>query len=101
MPHQRRRHTESLDAVQNRCEQFTRHRHLGHLEGHILRVDHHLGPDLDQLLPQRRQRPVLHGSRQRQPTQKVAQVVRQSTQLEANLVVHEAVAQEIGGSRRG
>jgi len=36
---------------------------------------------LDELLPQRRQRPVLHRWRQGQPTQEVAQVVRQRKQF--------------------
>ena len=57
---------------------------------------HHLRTDLDQLLPQRRQRPVFHGSRQRQPTQEVAEVVRQGEQLQSHLVIHEVVARELG-----
>ena len=65
MPHQRRWHTEPLDAVQDRREQVARHRHLGHLEDHVLRVRHHLGSDLDQLFSQCGERPVLHRLRQR------------------------------------
>ena len=63
MPHQRRWHTEPLDPLQDRREQVARHRNFGHLEDHVPRVGHHLGPDLDQLLSQRGQRPVLHRPR--------------------------------------
>ena len=52
----------------------------------------HLRPDLDELLPQRRKRPVLHRSRQCQPTQEVALVVGQHEELKPYLVIHEVVA---------
>ena len=42
--HQRRRHTEALDANQDRGEQLARHRHFGHLERHVLRMPNHFGP---------------------------------------------------------
>ena len=51
----------------------------------------HLGSYFDELLPQRRQRPMLHRPRKGQPTQEVAQVVCQGEQLQPNLVVHEVV----------
>ena len=59
LTHQRRRYAELLDLFQNRDEQLTRHRHLGHLKSDVLGMPNHLCSDLDQLLPQRGQRPVL------------------------------------------
>jgi hypothetical protein len=60
-------HTEPLDAVQNCCEQIARYGHLGQLGRHVPGVPDDPRTDLDQLLPQRRQRPVLNATRQRQP----------------------------------
>ena len=51
-----------------------------------------LGADLDQLLPERRQRPVLDRLRQGQCAQEVAEIVSERMQLEPYLVVPEAVA---------
>ena len=45
--------------------------------------------DLDQLLPQRRQRPLLHGIGQRQGTHEVAQIICQRMKLEPNGIVAE------------
>ena len=98
--HQRRRHAEPLDAIQDRCEQLMRHRDFGHLKGHVLGVPHHVGPDLDQLLPQRGQRPVLHGPRQCQPPQEVPEIVRQGEELKPRLVVFEVPARWIVLRRR-
>ncbi len=42
--HQRRWHTESLDAVEDRCQQLAHHRHFGHPERHVLGVPNHFGP---------------------------------------------------------
>ena len=58
--HQRRRHTEPLDAVSNRCGQLAWHRHVGDLERHVLRMPNHFGPYLDQLR-NRRAKPALPG----------------------------------------
>jgi hypothetical protein len=44
-------------------------------------ADHYCS-DLDRLLPQRCQRPVLHGARQHQPSQEVRQVVRLGEELQ-------------------
>ena len=49
----------SIDPAQDLGEQGSRHRHLGQLEHHVAAVAHDPGADLDQLLAQRRQRPVL------------------------------------------
>ena len=65
------------DFVQDRRKQILRGRHLGHLEGDILRVPHHLGPDLDQLLAQCGQRPVFNLPGQGQRAQKIAKIVGQ------------------------
>jgi len=54
----RRRDRRLRDTVENGREQVPRHGDLGQLERHVLRVPRHLGPDLDQLFTQRRQRPV-------------------------------------------
>ncbi len=74
---QQRQHTEPLDALQDRCKQLARHRHLGHLERLVLGVQNDFRTDLDQLLPQRGQRLVPYGPRQRQPPQEVPEVVGQ------------------------
>ena len=66
---------------------FRGHRHLRQLEDDVLGVDDHLGPDLDQLLPQRRQRPALDRLRQHQLPQEVGQVVRQGEQLQPRRVM--------------
>jgi hypothetical protein len=52
------------DPAQDLREQLPRHGHFGQLEDHVLRMMDHLGPDLDELLPQRRQRPALDRPRQ-------------------------------------
>ena len=67
--------SQPIDPFQDRCEQPPRHGHLGHLERHGSGTRDHLGPDLDQLLPQCRQAPVLHPAGQRHLPQEVAQVV--------------------------
>ena len=57
---------------------------------------HDLGPDLDQFLPQRRQRPVTNRSGQHRLPQEVAQVVGQHEQLQPHLVVHKIVTGQAG-----
>ncbi len=54
----RRRQREPFNTVEDRGEQVPRHRHLGQLKEHVLRVPRYLRSDLDELFPQRRQRPV-------------------------------------------
>ena len=49
----------SRDQPQNLGEQHSRNGDLGHLEGNVAAVADELGADLDQLLPQAGQRPVL------------------------------------------
>ena len=55
----------------------------------VAAVAHDPGPDLDQLLAQRRQRPLLDLLRQGQRPQEVGQVVGQGEQLQPHLVVPE------------
>ena len=69
--------------------------HLGQLERHISGVPDHLGADLDQLAPQRRQCPSLHAGGQRQPTQEVVQVVCQQVQLPSHLIRGEVRARQV------
>ncbi len=69
------------NSFQNRPEQLSRHRHLRHLEDDLPGMAHDLRPDLDQFLPQRRQRPVTNRSGQHRLPQEVAQVTGSSLPL--------------------
>ena len=53
-----------------------------------------LRSDLDQLLPQRRQRPMTNVRWQRQSSEEIAQVVRQGEQLQPDLIGDETAAGE-------
>jgi hypothetical protein len=55
---------------------------LGHLEGDIASVAHHLRADLDQLLLQARQRPVLDRLRRCERAQEIAKIVGECMKLE-------------------
>lgn len=77
--------SQTLDAPQDRGEQWSRDRHLRHLEHDAPGAMHRLRTDLDEFVPQRRQRPVFHGGRQRQPPQEVAQIIRQGEELQTHL----------------
>jgi hypothetical protein len=81
-----RHHSQPTDPSQERREQLARDRHFRQLERHRPRVMHHLGADLDPLLAQRRQRPSLHRSGQRQLPEEVGQVVGQGEQLQPRLI---------------
>jgi len=59
-------------------------------------MSHNLGTDLDQLLPQRGQRPVLDLLRQRQCSQEVAKIISERMELKPDRIVAEAVAREAG-----
>jgi len=71
----RRRNCQPCNPIKNRGEQSPWHSHFGHLERHVLGVACHLRPDLDELLSQRSERPVLNILRQCQSSQEVRQVV--------------------------
>src|SRR5262249_57049774 len=59
---------------------------LGHLEDNIAAVAHYLRADLDQLVLQGRQRPVLDRLRRRQRAQEIAEVVGECMKLEPHRV---------------
>jgi hypothetical protein len=77
--------SEPVDAAQDVSEQVSRDCDLGHLEGYIAPVAN----DLDQAVPKRRHRPLLHGIRQRQSAQEVAEIVGKCVKLEADSIVGE------------
>ena len=91
----RRRNCQPCNPIKNRGEQSPWHSHFGQLERHVLGVACHLRPDLDELLSQRSERPVLNILRQCQSSQKVRQVVSQGKQLQARLIVLERAAGEL------
>jgi hypothetical protein len=75
--------------VQDISEQVSGNGDLGHLEGNVAPVVHDLAADLDQPVPERRHRPLLHGIRQRQSAQEVADVVCDCVKLETDGVLGE------------
>ncbi len=83
-----------IDQPQDLSEQVTGHCHLGQLKGDVAPVSDDLGTDLHQLLPKRRQRPVLDLLRQRQRAQEVADIPGERVELQANRIVAEAVAEK-------
>ena len=62
---------------------------LSELECDVAAMSHDLGADLDQLLPQRGQRPVLDLLRQRQCTQEVAEIISEHMELKPDRIVAE------------
>jgi hypothetical protein len=54
------RRSEPVDAARDIGEQVTSDGDLSHLERDVVTVAHDLRADLDELLAQRRQRPLLH-----------------------------------------
>src|SRR5262249_28962237 len=70
------------DEPQNLLEHLPCDGDLGHLEDNIAAVSHHLRADLDQLVLQTRQRPVLDRLRRRQRAQAIAGVVGERMKLE-------------------
>ena len=71
-----------INQAQDFPEQVPRHRHLSQLERNVAAMSDNLGPDLHQLVAQRRHRPVLHLLRQSQCPHEVAQIVGQGVKLE-------------------
>ena len=78
-----------INQAQDFPEQVPRHRHLSQLERNVAAMSDNLGPDLHQLVAQRRHRPVLHLLRQSQCPHEVAQIVGQGEKLEPNGIVAE------------
>jgi hypothetical protein len=76
----------------DRSEQRPLHRDLGQLADEVAAVLDDPGADLDQLLAQRRQRPLLDLVGQDQRAQEVGEVVGQGVELEAHRIVAEGMA---------
>ena len=70
------------DEPQNLLEHLPWDGDLGHLEHDVAAVAHHLGADLDQLVLQTRQRPVLDRLRCRHRAQEIVEVVGERLKLE-------------------
>ena len=71
---------------------------LGHLEGDVAAVAHDLRADLDQLLLQARQRPILDRLWRRQGAQQIAEIVGERMKLEPDGVGSERLNRAgIGG----
>jgi hypothetical protein len=64
-----------IDPSKDVPEQIARHRDFGHLERHVAAMSNDLGSDLDRLLPDGGQLPMLHLLRQREGSHKVGEVV--------------------------
>ena len=79
-----RRRAKFRDHSKNLREQIFRNRYLGHLERDVARMADNLRADFDQLLPQRRHRPVADRLRRRQSAHEVAKVVGERVKLEAD-----------------
>src|SRR5215471_21820240 len=82
------------DEPQNLLEHLPWDGDLGHLEGDIAAVAHYLRADLDQLVLQGRQRPVLDRLRRRQRAQEIAEVVGERMKLEPHRVGGERSARQ-------
>src|SRR5262249_41468845 len=74
------------DEPQNLLEHLPWDGDLGHLEDNIAAVAHYLRADLDQLVLQTRQRPVLDRLRRRQRAQEIAEIVGERMKLEPHRV---------------
>ncbi len=70
-----RNRPQPANQAQDLGEQSSGDSDLCELKGDIAAMSHDLGADLDELLPERRQRPVLDLLRQRQRAQEVADIV--------------------------
>ncbi len=81
-----------VDPPQYFSEQGFGDSDLCKLECDVATMTYDLGTELDQLLPECRQRPVLDRLRQGQCTQEVAEIVSERMELEPDLVVPEAMA---------
>lgn len=86
--------SQPVDQVQDFPEQIAGYGDFGHLERNVAAMSDDLGPDLDQLLPDRGQRPMLHLLRQRQGPHEVGEIVGQSMKLEPHRVVAEPAARK-------
>ena len=76
------RQSQPADPVQDPGEQLPRHGDFRQLKQHVLRMTDHLGPDLDQFLPQHRERPALDRLRQHQLPKTASSGVRKSRKVQ-------------------
>ncbi len=83
---------QSVNEMQDLGEQRSGDSDLCELEGDVPPVAHDLRADLDELLPECRQRPVLDILRQRQCAQEVAEIISERMKLKPDRIVAEAVA---------
>ena len=81
-----------INQAQDFLEQASWDCNLGQLKCDVPAMADNFRTDLDQLLPQRRQRPLLHGIGQRQGTHEVAEVIGECMQLEPDGIVAELAA---------
>ena len=84
------------DQPQDLGEQSPRHRNLSHLESNVPSVRDDPGADLDQLILQAGQRPVLDRLRQSQRPHEVSEIVSKRMKLKTNRVVLEFTARQPG-----
>ncbi len=75
-------------------EQVSRHCQLGQLECDVPALADNFGPDLQQFLLQRGQRPVFHFHWQRQRPHEVGEIIGQGVKLEPDGVVAELSARQ-------
>jgi hypothetical protein len=87
-----RRRPQFGDQSQNLGEQYSWHGDLGHLEGDIATVVNNLRANVDQLLLQAGQGPVLDWLGRRQRAQEVAEIVGQRVELETHSIGSERTA---------
>ena len=82
------------DEPQNLLEHLPCDGDLGHLEDNIAAVAHDFRTDLDQLVLQTRQRPVVDRLRRRQRAQEIAEVVGERMKLEPHRIGGERSARQ-------
>jgi hypothetical protein len=92
--HCRDRASQLIDPPEDVPDQIARHRNLGHLERDVAAMSDDLGADLDQLLPDGGERPMLDLLRQCQGPHEVGEVVGERMKLEADRVVVELAARQ-------
>lgn len=92
--------SEPVDAAQDVGEQVAGNGDLGHLERDVAPVADDLRVDLDELVAQRRQRPLLDDIGQRERPHEATKVVGQGMKLEPDLVVAELLARQARPANR-
>jgi hypothetical protein len=82
------------DQAQDIGKEVSRDGDFRHLEGDVAAVAHHLRADLDQLLLQARQRPILDRFRRCQGAQEIAKIIGERMKLEPNGIGSERPARQ-------